>query len=80
MKGPRAKLPLARVAYNIGTQNDAKIDRITTTDTANFSVNNEMNALILAAGYGTRLQRDLENDSSGKYEHLKVQKIDKEQV
>ncbi|CAG5113183.1 Oidioi.mRNA.OKI2018_I69.chr2.g7313.t2.cds [Oikopleura dioica] len=30
-----------------------------------------MNALILAAGYGTRLQRDLENDSSGKYEQLK---------
>ena len=35
-----------------------------------------MNALILAAGYGTRLQRDLENDNSGKYEHLKVHERD----
>jgi NDP-sugar pyrophosphorylase family protein len=30
-----------------------------------------MNALILAAGYGTRLQRDLENDKTGKYDDLK---------
>lgn len=46
------------------------------TTTANFS--NEMNALILAAGYGTRLQRDLENDKTGKYDDLKVLKKQRE--
>jgi hypothetical protein len=30
-----------------------------------------MNVLILAAGYGTRLARDIENDESGNYGHLK---------
>lgn len=29
-----------------------------------------MKALILAAGYGTRLERDLKADKSGKYGHL----------
>ncbi|XP_062862023.1 glucose-1-phosphate thymidylyltransferase [Trichomycterus rosablanca] len=29
-----------------------------------------MKAIILAAGYGTRLQKDLEKDTSGKYKHL----------
>lgn len=29
-----------------------------------------MKALILAAGYGTRLQRDLKNDESGNYKQL----------
>lgn len=29
-----------------------------------------MKALILAAGYGTRLQRDIQNDTSGKFNHL----------
>jgi NDP-sugar pyrophosphorylase family protein len=29
-----------------------------------------MKALVLAAGYGTRLERDLKADSSGKYAHL----------
>ncbi|KAJ8247173.1 hypothetical protein GJAV_G00259600 [Gymnothorax javanicus] len=29
-----------------------------------------MKAVILAAGYGTRFQRDVENDSSGKFKHL----------
>jgi len=33
-----------------------------------------MNALILAAGYGTRLQRDLDNDKTGRYDDLKVLK------
>lgn len=31
---------------------------------------NNMKVLILAAGYGTRLERDLKADNSGKYEHL----------
>ena len=30
-----------------------------------------MKAVILAAGFGTRLQRDIENDTSGNYSHLK---------
>ena len=30
-----------------------------------------MKALILGAGYGTRLQRDLAADTTGKYEDLK---------
>ena len=30
-----------------------------------------MDVLILAAGYGTRLQRDIQNDITGKYSHLK---------
>lgn len=30
-----------------------------------------MKVLILAAGYGTRLQRDLENDDSTQHNHLK---------
>lgn len=30
-----------------------------------------MNVLILAAGYGTRLQRGIENDQTGLYHHLK---------
>jgi len=30
-----------------------------------------MKALILAAGYGTRLEKDIVNDTSGKYTHLK---------
>ena len=29
-----------------------------------------MKAVILAAGYGTRLQRDVASDSSGKFAHL----------
>lgn len=29
-----------------------------------------MKALVLAAGYGTRLGRDIENDQSGRYAHL----------
>lgn len=29
-----------------------------------------MKALILAAGYGTRLERDLKAETSGKYDHL----------
>lgn len=29
-----------------------------------------MKAVILAAGYGTRLQRDIEKDQSGHFEHL----------
>lgn len=29
-----------------------------------------MKALILAAGYGTRLARDIENDASGRYANL----------
>ncbi|CAL4122223.1 unnamed protein product, partial [Meganyctiphanes norvegica] len=29
-----------------------------------------INAVILAAGYGTRLERDLKNDESGQYSHL----------
>lgn len=29
-----------------------------------------MKALILAAGYGTRLERDLKAETSGKYVHL----------
>ncbi|KAG5852906.1 hypothetical protein ANANG_G00067500 [Anguilla anguilla] len=29
-----------------------------------------MKAVILAAGYGTRLQRDVENDTTGKFQHL----------
>lgn len=31
----------------------------------------EMKAVILGAGYGTRLQKDLETESSGKYNHLR---------
>ena len=30
-----------------------------------------MKALLLAAGYGTRFVRDLEQDTSGAYSHLK---------
>lgn len=30
-----------------------------------------MKAVILAAGYGTRLQRDIVKDQSGRFEHLK---------
>ena len=30
-----------------------------------------MNVLILAAGYGTRLARDIQNDTSGNYTNLK---------
>nr|AAI07505.1 Si:busm1-211o13.10 protein [Danio rerio] len=30
-----------------------------------------MKAVILAAGYGTRLQRDIEIDTTGKFKHLK---------
>ena len=37
-----------------------------------------MNALILAAGYGTILQRDLENDKTGRYDDLKVLKKQRE--
>lgn len=29
-----------------------------------------MKAVVLAAGYGTRLQRDVEGDSSGRFAHL----------
>lgn len=29
-----------------------------------------MKVVILAAGYGTRLQRDIEKDQSGRFEHL----------
>ena len=29
-----------------------------------------MKAIILAGGYGTRLQRDLQNDPDGPYKHL----------
>lgn len=29
-----------------------------------------MKAVILAAGYGTRLQRDVDADGSGRYRHL----------
>lgn len=29
-----------------------------------------MKAVILAAGYGTRLQRDIENDTTGNFKHL----------
>ena len=29
-----------------------------------------MDVLILAAGYGTRLQRDIKNDITGNYSHL----------
>nr|XP_023670601.1 mannose-1-phosphate guanyltransferase-like [Paramormyrops kingsleyae] len=32
--------------------------------------NASMKAVILAAGYGTRLQRDIENDTTGKFQHL----------
>ena len=31
----------------------------------------EMKVIILAAGYGTRLQKDIENDPEQKYKHLK---------
>ncbi len=29
-----------------------------------------MRALVLAAGYGTRLEKDLRSDSSGRFSHL----------
>jgi len=29
-----------------------------------------MKVVILAAGYGTRLQRDIENDTTGNFKHL----------
>ena len=66
MKGPRA----SPAAYNIGTHKLSEKNVITSSFLVRQTEN--MNALILAAGYGTRLQRDLENDSSGKYEQLKV--------
>ena len=70
MKGPRA----SPAAYNIGTHKLSEKNVITSSF---FSEGHKkMNALILAAGYGTRLQRDLENDNSGKYEHLKVHERD----
>ena len=31
----------------------------------------EINVLILAAGYGTRLGRDIDGDKTGEFEHLK---------
>lgn len=30
-----------------------------------------MKAVILAAGYGTRLQKDIENDLTGNFKHLR---------
>jgi len=29
-----------------------------------------MKAIVLCAGFGTRLEKDLQNDSSGQYKHL----------